>query len=166
MLLRAFAPMAARHPDAVLLMVGDGPQRDELQALAAQLSLGTRVRFLGVRHDMAAVYTLTDHLVLASLTEGMPLVVLEAMACEVPVIASAVGDVPRLLARSTQGRLVPPGDVDALRDALDDAASQPRVRDTAARDYVRERHCAQAMAQDYVGLYRSLLEARHARRAS
>lgn len=166
MLLRAFAPVANRHPDAVLLLAGDGPQREELQALAERLSLGTRVRFLGVRHDMPAVYTLSDHLVLPSLTEGMPLVVLEAMACEVPVIASAVGDVPRLLAQSAHGRLVPPGDADTLEQALDEAASQATARDTSARDYVRERHSAHAMAMGYVDIYRSLRERGHARRAS
>jgi len=166
MLLRAFAGAASRHDDAVLLIVGDGPERDALQALASELALGNRIRFLGMRHDMPAIYTLTDHLVLPSLTEGMPLVVLEAMACEVPVIASAVGDIPRLLERSAHGRTVPPGDADALEAALEDAIAAPRARDVAARDHVRERHSAQAMAADYVALYRDLLEKRHARRAS
>ncbi len=166
MLLRAFAPVAIRHPDVVLLLVGDGPQREELHALAQRLSLGARVHFLGVRHDMPAIYSLTDHVVLPSLTEGMPLVVLEAMACEVPVIASAVGDVPRLLAHAGHGRLVPPGDADALEAALDEAALVSGLRDTRAREHVRERHGAQAMARDYLDLYRSLLEKGHARRAS
>jgi len=115
---------------------------------------------------MPAIYTLTDHLVLPSLTEGMPLVVLEAMACEVPVIASAVGDVPRLLAHAGHGRLVPPGDADALQTALEEATLLRGLRDTRARDHVRERHGAQAMARDYLDLYRSLLEKGHARRAS
>jgi len=166
MLLRAFTPVAKRHADAVLLIVGDGPQREELESLARDLALGERVRFLGMRHDMAAIYTLTDHLVLPSLTEGMPLVVLEAMACEVPVIASAVGDIPRLLDRSAHGRTIPPGNAAALEAALDDALAAPRARDVAARDHVRERHSAQAMATQYVALYRDLLEGRHARRAS
>jgi len=166
MLLQAFAPVAARHSNAVLLVVGDGPQRAALEALADSLGLGERVRFLGMRHDMPAIYTLTDHLVLPSLTEGMPLVVLEAMACEVPVIASAVGDIPRLLERSAHGRTVPPGDAQALEGALGDALSAPRARDVAARNHVRERHSAQAMAAAYVTLYRDLLENRHARRAS
>ena len=166
MLLRSFAPVAARHPDPVLLLVGDGPERDELEGLARTLELGERVRFLGMRHDMPAIHTLTDHLVLPSLTEGMPLVVLEAMACEVPVIASAVGDIPRLLERSAHGRTVPPGDAAALEAALESALAAPRARDIAARDHVRERHGAQAMAAEYVALYRDLLERRHARRAS
>jgi len=166
MLLRTFAPVAAHHPDAVLLIVGDGPQREELETLARELALGERVRLLGMRHDMPAIYTLTDHLVLPSLSEGMPLVVLEAMAFEVPVIASAVGDIPRLLEHSTHGRTVPPNDAAALEAALEDALAAPRARDIAARDHVRERHGAQAMAAHYIALYRDLLERRHARRAS
>lgn len=165
MLLRAFAPVAQRHPDAVLLLAGDGPQRDELQALVRQLGLGWRVRLLGMRHDMPAVYALTDHLVLPSLTEGMPLAVLEAMACEVPVIASAVGDIPRLLAHTAHGRIVPPGDAEALQAALDQAAAAPRVRDQAGAARVRGHHCAQSMARSYLELYRDLLEKTHARRA-
>jgi len=166
MLLRAFVPVANRHANAVLLIVGDGPERDELQALAHGLALNDRVHFLGMRHDMPAIYALTDHLVLPSLTEGMPLVVLEAMACEVPVIASAVGDIPHLLQRSAFGRTVGPGDETALEAALEDALATPRARDVAARDHVREHHGAQTMAADYVALYRDLLEKRHARRAS
>lgn len=166
MLLRAFAPVAARHPDAVLVVVGDGPQREELETLARQLDLDDRVRFLGCRHDMPALYTLMHALVLPSLTEGMPLVVLEAMACEVPVIASAVGDVPRLLAQSSHGRLVPPGDVTALEAALDEACIAPPRRDTAARQHVLAHHSSQVMVRNYLDLYDSLLEKPHARRAS
>lgn len=164
-LLQAFAPVAARHPDAVLLLAGDGPQRDELQAQARHLGVAARVHFLGVRHDMPAVYALTDHLVLPSLSEGMPLCVLEAMACEVPVIASAVGEVPRLLAGSDHGRTVRPGDAAALEAALDEAASRPAGRELAGRARVLEHHSAQAMARAYLALYRDLLEKRHARRA-
>lgn len=166
MLLEAFASIAAGREDAVLLVVGDGPQRDELHAMAQRLGLVGKTRFLGVRHDMPAVYTLTDHLVLPSLSEGMPLVVLEAMACEVPVIASAVGEIPRLLGRSAQGRLVAAGDIDALRGALADALAGPRARDAVARGYVLERHSAQVMAAAYLDVYRTLLERSHGRRAS
>lgn len=165
MLLRAFAPVASRHPDAVLLLAGDGPQREELQAMAQRLGVSSRVHFLGVRHDMPAVYALTHHLVLPSLTEGMPLCVLEAMACEVPVIASAVGEIPRLLAGSDHGRTVPPGDVAALEAAMDEAASRPVAREISGRARVLEHHSAQAMARSYLALYRGLLETNRARRA-
>ncbi|UNK50267.1 glycosyltransferase [Lysobacter sp. S4-A87] len=166
MLLQAFAPVARRSPGAVLLVVGDGPERASLQSLAGELGLGAQLRLLGSRSDMGAIYALTDCLVLPSLTEGMPLVVLEAMACGVPVLASAVGDVPRLLAHADHGRLVPAGDREALQGALADTAALPRRVDLRARQYVRENHGAQAMAERYLGLYLRLQEKTHDRRAS
>ncbi|GAA5076059.1 glycosyltransferase [Lysobacter panacisoli] len=166
LLLRAFAGVAARDADAVLLVIGDGPQREALESLASELKLDARVRFLGRRTDMPALYSLMHALVLPSLTEGMPLVVLEAMACEVPVVASAVGDVPRLLERSEHGRVVPPADLGALEAALLDACAQPARRDVAARRHVLEHHSSQVMARAYLDLYATLLEKSHARRAS
>ncbi len=168
MLLQAFAPVAACSPEATLVLVGDGPEREALQAQAEQLGLGggRQLHFLGARDDMAVIYAMTDCLVLPSLSEGMPLVVLEAMACEVPVLASAVGDIPRLLAGSEHGRLVPAGNVMALQAALEEALTLRGRRDVAARAYVDAHHSAQAMAGRYLDLYSRLLEARHDRRAS
>ncbi|HEY5851493.1 MAG TPA: glycosyltransferase [Lysobacter sp.] len=168
MLLQAFAPVAARSPEAVLVLVGDGPDREALQAQAEPLGLqqGQQLHFLGQRDDMAAIYAMTDCLVLPSLSEGMPLVVLEAMACEVPVLASAVGDIPRLLAHADHGRLVPAGDAAALGAALAEALTLRGRRDRAARDYVEAHHSAQAMAGRYLDLYQRLLETTHDRRAS
>ncbi|MFC3815752.1 glycosyltransferase [Lysobacter sp. GCM10012299] len=168
MLLQAFAPVAAHSPEATLVLVGDGPEREALQAQAGELGLlgGRQLHFLGTRDDMAVIYAMTDCLVLPSLSEGMPLVVLEAMACEVPVLASAVGDIPRLLAGSEHGRLVPAGDAVALQAALEEALMLRGRRDVAARAYVDEHHSAQAMAGRYLDLYQRLLETTHDRRAS
>lgn len=166
MLLQAFAPVATRSPDAVLVIVGDGPERAALEAQAQRLALGRQVQLLGNRDDMAAIYAMADCLVLPSLSEGMPLVILEAMACEVPVVASAVGDIPRLLAHAEHGRLVPAGDIDALQMALGLALAARGRRDTRARQYVLEHHSAEAMAGRYLHLYHRLLETSHGRRAS
>jgi glycosyltransferase involved in cell wall biosynthesis len=166
MLLQAFAPVARQAPGAVLLLVGDGPERGALRRLSDELGLGTQVRFLGSRDDMGAIYALIDCLVLPSLTEGMPLVVLEAMACGLPVLASAVGDIPRLLAHAEHGRLVPAGDRDALQAALAEATVLPRRLDLPARRYAREHHGAQVMAARYLDLYLRLQEKTHDRRAS
>ncbi|MGO4220681.1 glycosyltransferase [Lysobacter sp. TAF61] len=168
MLLQAFAPVATASRDAVLVLVGDGPEREALQEQAQQLGLfeGRQLHILGKRDDMAAIYAMSDCLVLPSLNEGMPLVVLEAMACEVPVLASAVGDIPRLLAHSDHGRLVPAGDVAALQAALVEALTLRGRRDLAAREYVDAHHSAQAMAARYLDLYCRLLETTHDCRAS
>ncbi|QOY61978.1 glycosyltransferase [Lysobacter sp. H21R4] len=162
MLLDAFASTPADR--AQLLLIGDGPERAALQARIGALGLASRVRLLGVRQDMQRLYPALDCLVLPSLTEGMPLVVLEAMAHGVPVIASAVGDVPRLLSRSAHGRLVQAGDACGLRKALQDVAAAPPARDTRASAYVRAHHSREAMAADYLRLYQSLLERPDVRR--
>lgn len=166
LLLDAFAPLAAADPAARLLVIGDGPERDALERQTERLALRQRVRFTGARADMARIYPLLDCVVLPSLSEGMPLVVLEAMSRSIPVIASAVGDVPRLLAHTAFGRLVPAGDAEALRLALRDAAAAPRRRDTRASVFVRQHHCAGAMADRYLDLYRTLQANGHDRKTA
>lgn len=98
----------AAVPDATLLIVGDGPQAPRLRALVARLGLGARVRFLGtVKHDdLCAYYNAADVMMLASSREGMPNVVLEAMACGTPVVATAVGGTPELIRAPECGQLM------------------------------------------------------------
>lgn len=165
-LLDAFAIIAASDPATSLLIVGDGAEREALQARAQALGVGKRVVFAGIREDMERIYPLIDCLVLPSLTEGMPLVVLEAMAFAIPIIATPVGDVPRLLAQADRSRLVPVGDVGALVTAMRYAAADPGARDQAGRDYVASRHFPAAMASAYLAVYRSLLVNGHDRKAS
>jgi glycosyltransferase involved in cell wall biosynthesis len=154
MLLSAFA--ASRRDDARLLLVGDGPERAALEAQADALGLRPRVRFAGARTDMDVVWGLVDCLALPSLGEGMPLVVLEAMSRGIPVVASAIGDVPRLLSGSEHGRLVPPGDEAALREAIDAALAGPAAHDARAAAFVQAHHSADAMAARYLDLYQEL----------
>jgi len=166
LLLEAFASLAETDHAASLLVVGDGAEREALQARAVELGLGKRAIFTGVRDDMERIYPLIDCLVLPSLTEGMPLVVLEAMASAIPIIATPVGDVPRLLAHGWRSRQVPLGDLGALATAMRDASAEPGARDEAARDYVASRHFPAAMANAYLAIYHSLLANEHGRKAS
>jgi glycosyltransferase involved in cell wall biosynthesis len=108
--LRAAALVHARMPQTRFVVVGDGPLRGELEALAATLSLAQAVTFAGECADMPARYPKLDLLLLTSWHEGTPLAVLEAMACGVPVIATNVGGVPELVVSGTTGWLTPPGD--------------------------------------------------------
>ncbi len=165
-LVSAFAAVVAADGAARLLIVGDGPERQALEAQVARLGLQACVRFAGTRTDMARIYPLVDCVVLPSLSEGMPLVVLEAMACEIPVIASAVGDVPRLLAHTQHGCLLPPGDEATLRAALLAAAAQPARRDAQGAAFVRAHHSGAAMAGRYLDLYRNLLVEGHGRKTA
>ena len=116
--LKAGAHVAKVVPQACFIVVGDGPLRTELEVLVRRLCIEQNVRFLGFRSDPRALIELLDVLVVPSLTEGAPLVVLEAMAAGVPIVASAVGGIPDQIRHEGEGLLAPPGDPEALGDAV------------------------------------------------
>jgi glycosyltransferase involved in cell wall biosynthesis len=116
--LEAAARVSPLLPNVHFLVVGDGPLRGELEALAERLDLDRHVRFVGYRSNARALVELLDVLVVPSLSEGAPLVVLEAMAAGIPVVASAVGGIPEQIRHEREGLLFPPGDSTALGDAL------------------------------------------------
>jgi glycosyltransferase involved in cell wall biosynthesis len=113
--LRAAARLAQSVPDAGFVVVGDGPQRGMLERLAAEL--GVAVTFLGFRPDGPALIGELDLLVIPSLSEGTPLVLLEGVAAGVPVVATTVGGIPEQVSDGIEALLVPPGDDRALADA-------------------------------------------------
>jgi len=106
--LRAAALVHRELPQARFLIVGDGPQRDELESLAAELSISEVVHFLGTRHDVPEVLALVDVLVLSSHMEANPISILEAMAAEKPVVATRVGSVKETVVDGKTGYLVAP----------------------------------------------------------
>jgi len=115
-LIKAAARVVNQLPHARFVVIGDGSQRNQLESDAA--SLGGAVRFLGLRRDIPRLLAGADLLALPSLNEGMGRVLLEAGAAGVPVVASAVGGVPELLAGGRYGVLVPARDAVALADAI------------------------------------------------
>jgi glycosyltransferase involved in cell wall biosynthesis len=114
--IEAAARLAARCPEARFVVIGDGPERDELERRAAEL--GVPVWFLGARGDVPEFVGFLDVLVLPSLSEGTPLVTLEAMSAGVPVVATNVGGIPYQITDGREGFLVPPADPVAIADAL------------------------------------------------
>ena len=116
--LEAAAHVLRSLPQVHFLVVGDGPLRKELQAYAELLGLQEHIHFLGFRLDARAIVGLLDVLVLPSLSEGTPLVTLEAMAAGIPVVASAVGGIPEQIRHDREGLLVPPGDSMAISAAI------------------------------------------------
>jgi glycosyltransferase involved in cell wall biosynthesis len=137
---------AVRGTGLTLLVAGEGPLRDVLEAEAD----AGQVRFLGFLPDVASVLAAADVLALPSRTEGLPMAALEAMAAGLPVVASAVGSLPEVLADGA-GVLVPPGDVSALRRALE-RLSSPKVRAAVGaegRRRVESRYAATTMARRY-----------------
>src|SRR2546425_4633017 len=105
-------------PQARFFIIGDGPRRKELQTYAELLGVHKHIHFLGFRLDAQALVGLLDVLVVPSLSEGTPVVTLEAMAAGVPVVASAVGGIPEQIRHGREGLLVPPGDSVALAEAI------------------------------------------------
>ena len=108
-LLAAFAEVRSTTPDAVLLVMGDGPQRESLETQAATLALGRGVRFLGHRTDVPGVLAAADIGVLCSDHEGTPLALMEYMNAGLAIAATEVGGVPAMVRNEREGLLVPPG---------------------------------------------------------
>ncbi len=125
-LLDAFALVRQVVPHAHLLIVGDGPERAALEARAAQPDLAGSVEFLGLRPDVRAVLPAADLYVNSSISEGVSITILEAMAAGVPVVATAAGGTPEVLADGNAGVLVPVRDPVRLAQAIIALAADPR----------------------------------------
>lgn len=129
-LLDAVALLKARGSDVRLQIVGNGPQREALQRQTAALSLETVVTFAGTKDEAGVAEALryADLLVVPSLSEGLPVVIMEALASGVSVVASAVDGIPELVRDGETGRLVPPSDPRALADGIDQLLRDPGLR--------------------------------------
>jgi glycosyltransferase involved in cell wall biosynthesis len=143
---RAWDAVVRRVPDATLLVIGDGPSREELEAVTRPL--GERVRLVARQplEMVPAFLAAADVLVLPSHSEGTPNVVLEALACGRRVVATSVGGVPDLITSPTLGALVPPRDPEALADALARTLQQPYDATEVARLGARGGWAASASA--------------------
>jgi len=153
MLLRAFASLVHAWSDVDLLLVGDGPLRGQLEAQADSLGVAARVRFLGVREDVAALLHASDIFALTSLSEAASLTLLEAMACRLPVVVTAVGGNPEIVTDGEQGLLVPRGDAGAAAAAFDtllrDPARAHRMGEAGRRLVERRFQLQTTLAQYY-----------------
>jgi glycosyltransferase involved in cell wall biosynthesis len=132
-LIRALSHACDLRPDVRLrlILVGDGPERERLKVLATHVQ--QRVLFAGHVRDPWVFYHAADIFVLCSLTEGSPLALLEAMAANLPIIASAVGGIPETLVHQASGLLVPAADRAALSQALIDLAENSSMRERLGR---------------------------------
>jgi glycosyltransferase involved in cell wall biosynthesis len=159
-LIEAAPQILEARPEAEFVLVGDGPLRTRLEERARELSISQRVKFLGTRSDVAAILQGCDLLVRPSLLEGMPLAILEAMACGLPVVATPISGSAELVRDGENGLLVPPADPGALAGAIlrlmeDEplrAAQGRRGRLLAEHGYSWDAVAAQTLA-----VYRELL---------
>jgi sugar transferase (PEP-CTERM/EpsH1 system associated) len=162
-LLQAFARTARRPASRLrLVLVGDGPMRPAVERLVAQHGLGDRVWLAGERADVAEILRGLDCFVLPSLGEGISNTLLEAMATRLAVVATRVGGNAELIESGMTGLLVPPGDSDALADALVRYSSDramARRHAKAARRVAQSRFSLARMVTDYCSLYETALAA-------
>jgi glycosyltransferase involved in cell wall biosynthesis len=149
----------ARVPGVALAVLGEGPLREELAGAAVELGVADRVVFPGLRPDARAVIAAADAVVIPSLWEGLPLVALESLAAGTPVVATAVRGLRELLVHEQTALLTPPGDEQALADALGrllaDSALGERLA-TAGRN-ASEEYTEEAMLARYLDFYEQLV---------
>jgi len=158
-LVEALALLRDRYPRAHVAIAGRGDLADLLLARAGELGLSDRVHVLGLRSDIPNLLAAADVFVLPSLSEGLPLALLEAMFASRPIVASDVGDVRSALKDGQAGVLVRPGDSEELARALDELLSNPdearRLGEEAARRAARD-YDVLGMAARYALIYRAL----------
>jgi glycosyltransferase involved in cell wall biosynthesis len=163
-LIDAMPAILARNPDATLVLAGSGPGLAAARERVAAAGLEPRVRFLGPRADGVDLLALGDVVVLPSVAaEGLPIVLLEALALGKPVVATRVGGIPEVIQDGATGLLVPPGDPPALADAISALLANPtRAAAMAARGRaaVRARLTADAMVRQIERLYVELAAAK------
>jgi len=142
-------------------MVGDGPERPKAEWLARTHGVADDVIFVGKHNDMSQFLAVSDALLLPSDLESFGLVALEAMACEVPVIATRVGGIPEVVRHGVDGFLYDVGDVKSMADGCLQIVKQPGVRATmghAARERASADFCASKIVLKYEDLYRRTID--------
>jgi glycosyltransferase involved in cell wall biosynthesis len=157
--LHAVAHLKATGRPVVAVIAGEGPEREALGKMAQSLGLSSTVYFPGFVKDVVPLYPQLDAVVLPSRegAEGMPNVILEAIKCDVPVVATAVAAVPELLADPGAGEMVKPNDATALADGIGRALANGRSAEaSAARKRTAERFSLDQRVQKHLGIYREL----------
>jgi glycosyltransferase involved in cell wall biosynthesis len=159
-LVSALEPLVAGGADVKLVIIGEGPERRDLERRAGELGLRERVLLPGYKEDAGRYIALFDAYVLSSLTEGLPIAILESMHAETPIVATAVGGVPELLLNGEAGLLVPPADPRALAGAVnrllrDGALAGELTR--RAKAIVCSKYSPETMARSYLEAYENVM---------
>ncbi len=160
-MLRAFTLVHQRHPRAVLLLVGRGSLQPETETLSRSLGLGSAVRFLGVRNDVPEIMSAADGYVMSSAWEGMPIVLLEATAAGLPIVATRVGGNHEVVREEDGGILVPPRDSAALGKAMLGLMELPEEERSSiggrGREHVRNTYSLSRNVDGWENLYNEVL---------
>ncbi len=160
LLLKALALM--KHQNAELWMLGQGPLEGDLKREAARLGIADRVRWLGFQNNLFPFLRAADCFALSSKWEGLPTVIIEAMACGTPVVATRCPYGPdELIEDGRTGLLVPVGDAERLADALDRLAADAEMRTTLARAAagdIRQKFCNRQPLEEHAALFKKLYD--------
>jgi len=162
-LVKAIPKILASLPNVKFLIVGDGIERKNLENDVRRLGVDSFVLFLGIVNDVGQILRESHIFVRPSLSEGMPLTVLEAMACGLAVVATSVGGTPELIHHGVTGILIPPGSVEALADAVVQLGRDKLLRQRLgenARNYVSRFYTWERVADDIERIYYELLDIR------
>jgi N-acetyl-alpha-D-glucosaminyl L-malate synthase BshA len=153
-----------RRVRARFVLIGDGPVRTEIERRAADAGLAAEVTFVGEQHDLVPWLSVADLFLLPSAQESFGLAALEAMACEVPVVASRVGGLPEIIEDGVSGFLCPPDDVEMMAAkgiaVLADPARRASIGHAAA-EIVRTRYCTDLVVPHYEAAYDAVLKSSH-----
>jgi len=163
LLLEAVSVLVRRHAELHVLLVGDGPERPQLEAAAASLAIGDRVHFAGELPNLPNPHALLHISVLSSSTEGFPNTIVEAMAAGRPVVATDVGGVREAVVSGRTGLLVPSGSVPSLAEALGTLLGDPERQErfgSAARQVARAKYDAGAVVGSLENWYAEALATR------
>jgi glycosyltransferase involved in cell wall biosynthesis len=163
-LVQAAERVCRQRPDVGFVLFGDGPLRDRLRHDIALAGLGGRFVLAGFRGDLDGLIPHLDLLALPSFTEGLPNVVLEAMAAAVPVVATAVGGTPEVVEEGVTGHLVSPGDAEALAERLAQVLASPerQAMGRCGRARVLREFTFAGQARQYERFFEGLLFRRQA----
>ncbi len=160
-MLAAFARVRERYPRTALLLVGKGSLQKETEAVVKSLGLEGHARFLGVRDDVSAVMGAADGYVMSSAWEGMPMVLLEAAAAGLPIVATRVGGNQEVVQDGESGFLVPPRQPDSLAEAMIRLMQYPDVQRRSmgerGRAHVRANYGLERIVERWEELYREVL---------
>jgi glycosyltransferase involved in cell wall biosynthesis len=161
-LIRALPNILKQHPDSAVVLVGDGEERQALQRLSKSLGVSRAVHFTGHREDVGSLIGGMDVFVLPSLNEGMGRVLVMAMALGKPIVASRTGGVPELLGNGAAGILVPPGNPDAIAEAVSDLLANPERAKPLAEAGRRRAplYSTRVMIESLEKLYREVMASR------
>lgn len=155
-LLKAMPEIIKAFPDCTLVIAGRGPVEDDLKKEAEDLGISSNVKFIGMRLDIPELLKLFDVYVLPSLWEGLPMVLLEAMAAGCPIVATEVGGISTIITPGLTGLLVKPRNLDKIAIAVSTILTDQRLRQdivTNARIVFSKRFEAKTMTEQYEKLY-------------